>query len=161
MSIEDAWKLYLEPGGKSVENRNRIVEMLYGPLVERLTETLNERYVEAMKSEAGVVLVREVDNATNEISVTDLMTLIRKTPLDELDFDSQHQRIERLVTTRRIEFSDNWYTDREREVWKTGPDSAVDDPTIRFRPYSASLIAAEKHAEASRTEGFLVRESIE
>ena len=159
MSIEDAWKLYLEPGGKSVENRNRIVEMLYGPLVERLTETLNERYVEAMKSEAGVVLVREVDNATNEISVTDLMTLIRKRPLGDIDF--QNQRIERLVTKGRIEFSDNWYTDREREAWKTGPDSAVDDPTIRFRPYSASLIAAEKHAEASRAEGFLVRESIE
>lgn len=160
MSIEEAWKLYLEIGGRTVENRNRIVGMLYGPLVSMLTETLNDKYIDSMTSEAGFVLVREVESTERPLSVRELATLIRTKPLSELDCVPSRVDLVRLAETGVIQ-ADEYHYDREREDWKTGPDSAVDDPTIRLRPYSASLIAAEDSTEATGTEGVLVRESIE
>lgn len=157
MDVDDAWKLYLGPGGKTVENRNRIVSLLYTPLSERLTETMNDRYVDAMLAELGMVLMREIEHATRKIQESEFVSLIRRKPLGELDFPPD---VDVLKLAEKGMFDvDEYYVDREREIWKTGPDGAVDDPTIRRRPYSASLIAAEEHPEATGAESVLVRES--
>lgn len=157
MSIEDAWELYLGEGGRTTENRNRIVSLMYQPLIDRLTSSLNEKYVDAMSSEAGVVLMREVTTAVRQLTISDLSTLIRKTPLREMDLPRERVNLLKLAETGRIE-ADEFHVDREREEWKTGPDGAVDDPTIRHRPYSSSLIAAENDLETAGSESVLVRE---
>ncbi|CAB4178042.1 hypothetical protein UFOVP1004_52 [uncultured Caudovirales phage] len=156
MELHEAWGLYLEPGGKSVDNRNRIVELMYGPLTDWLVRSVSPRYAEHMLSEIGVVLVQEVENATCEISVAELVVLIRKKSLATLDYRPERDSLVKLTKEGLLDVGE-FYIQREREEWKTGPDSSVDDPTIRQRPFSASLLAAEKSAEATGAEGVLVR----